>query len=228
MNDVEGSVPCAHCGGRAVSMKRCSRCLSVVYCGRNCQVADWKAHKKACKAASKKNVGLGAASAVRVPNRPRGGQFQRGPQSLAEALTMPVDRSPLEDAVVNNNLSQVRRLLDEGADPFEQDPVVGWIPLDAAIMMGHWDVAREMVQRYPDLVHCRDRRNQTPLHAAVCGHTEQHTEMVVELLRHGADATAQNEDGDTPLDLARKRDAPSTTLNVLEEVARRNSNSNAD
>jgi len=222
MDDVKESVPCAHCGKQLASMKRCSRCLSVVYCGRTCQLADWKAHKKACKTASKQNIGMRAASNVQAPSRPRGGQFRQGPQSLFEALNMPIDNSPLEKAVMNGNLSQVRQLLDEGADPFEQDPVLGWTVLHVAIMRGRWDVARELVQRYPDLVHCRDKRGQTPLHAATCGHTEQHSDLVVELLRHGADATVRNEDGDTPLDVARKRDAPSTTIDVLEVVARRN------
>ena len=30
------------------TMKQCSRCRSVLYCSRDCQKADWKAHKKIC------------------------------------------------------------------------------------------------------------------------------------------------------------------------------------
>ena len=32
------------------STQRCSKCKYVWYCGRECQVADWKSHKKMCKA----------------------------------------------------------------------------------------------------------------------------------------------------------------------------------
>lgn len=44
---------CAACGSAAADLKRCGRCLSVVYCGggKACQHAHWKArggHKDAC------------------------------------------------------------------------------------------------------------------------------------------------------------------------------------
>jgi len=222
----DGIVPCAHCGKGNAPQKRCSRCLSVVYCGRECQVAHWKAHKKACKAASKQNLGgsgSGSAANPRVPGvNPRGGQFYNGPRNLWTALTAPMETSPLEEAAKSGNAKLVQQLLQQGADPFEQDPFLGWRPINLAILAGHLEVVRVMVQKYPDLVHCRDLRQSTPLHAAACGHTEAHAEMVVELLKHGADVACRDEDGKTPLDLARARDAPSTTLDVLEEVLRRN------
>jgi len=39
---------CVQCV-ESVGVMKCSRCLTVAYCGRDCQVAHWKAHKKACK-----------------------------------------------------------------------------------------------------------------------------------------------------------------------------------
>lgn len=38
---------CAHCGTPGAD-KKCARCKTVEYCGRDCQVADWKAHKRVC------------------------------------------------------------------------------------------------------------------------------------------------------------------------------------
>ena len=221
----DGIVPCAHCGKRDSHKKRCSRCLSVVYCGRECQVAHWKAHKKACKAASKQNLGGAGGSGSANPrvtgDKPRGGQFYGGPRNLFTALTAPINNTPLEEAAKSGNAKLVARLLEQGADPFEQDQFLGWRPINMAIMAGHLEVVKVMVRKYPDLVHCRDLRQMTPLHAAACCHTEAHTEMVVEFLRHGADVDCKDEDGKTPLDVARERDAPSTTLDVLEEVVRR-------
>lgn len=44
---------CANCKETAAaknleSLKACSRCKTTLYCGRDCQKADWKAHKKSC------------------------------------------------------------------------------------------------------------------------------------------------------------------------------------
>ena len=51
-SDAQGV--CACCAAQAPSgksLKSCSRCGVVVYCGRDCQIAHWKArHKKNCKA----------------------------------------------------------------------------------------------------------------------------------------------------------------------------------
>mmetsp|Transcript_3458 Transcript_3458/g.4037 ORF Transcript_3458/g.4037 Transcript_3458/m.4037 type:complete len:395 (+) Transcript_3458:74-1258(+) len=39
---------CEHCG-KLEDLMKCSRCNHTHYCGRECQVADWKSHKKDCK-----------------------------------------------------------------------------------------------------------------------------------------------------------------------------------
>ena len=47
---------CAHCGARevhAAHFKRCSACKAVVFCSKDCQLANWPAHKAACKATRK-------------------------------------------------------------------------------------------------------------------------------------------------------------------------------
>lgn len=43
---VAGPPKCALCGEEA--SKRCSRCRNEWYCGRECQVKQWKAHKPVC------------------------------------------------------------------------------------------------------------------------------------------------------------------------------------
>jgi len=40
---------CANCGKREAKMKKCSKCKTVPYCGRECQIADWRAHKARCR-----------------------------------------------------------------------------------------------------------------------------------------------------------------------------------
>ncbi len=43
---------CAACGvwdRTGKSYRRCSRCMGVYYCGKECQTAHWKAHKAECK-----------------------------------------------------------------------------------------------------------------------------------------------------------------------------------
>ena len=41
---------CAHCGkADDGTLKKCTACSQVLYCGRECQKAHWKAHKSECK-----------------------------------------------------------------------------------------------------------------------------------------------------------------------------------
>ncbi len=55
-NAARGLQSCAHCGAREVHVKqfkRCSACKTIAFCSRDCQLANWPAHKAACKAARK-------------------------------------------------------------------------------------------------------------------------------------------------------------------------------
>lgn len=47
---------CNFCGVSGTSQKlvRCTRCKKAWYCGKVCQLADWKAHKKECNLAGQK------------------------------------------------------------------------------------------------------------------------------------------------------------------------------
>jgi len=64
---------CAMCGGVATTM--CSSCKSEKYCGRDCQLQHWKAHKTLCKSIVKKAAttastrgGRSAAVSSRTPS----------------------------------------------------------------------------------------------------------------------------------------------------------------
>lgn len=41
------NVCCNYCG-IIINLKQCSKCKKVRYCGRDCQLKDWKDHKKDC------------------------------------------------------------------------------------------------------------------------------------------------------------------------------------
>jgi len=52
-------VACGNCGKHeepAGSFQKCSNCKVAFYCGRSCQVADWPAHKKACRSVSRSST----------------------------------------------------------------------------------------------------------------------------------------------------------------------------
>jgi hypothetical protein len=64
-NAARGLQSCAHCGAREAHVahfKRCSACKAVVFCCKDCQLANWPTHKAACKAARK--AAADAAGAV--------------------------------------------------------------------------------------------------------------------------------------------------------------------
>ncbi|CAN0111089.1 unnamed protein product [Heterosigma akashiwo] len=45
---TEVTAGCARCGDRLRPLHKCARCRRAAYCGRECQKADWKEHKKVC------------------------------------------------------------------------------------------------------------------------------------------------------------------------------------
>lgn len=47
LGKLNSNFGCELCGKREAS--KCTGCFSVVYCGKECQTADWKDHKKTCK-----------------------------------------------------------------------------------------------------------------------------------------------------------------------------------
>ena len=48
---------CVVCDKGGDSIKKCSKCFSVSYCGRDCQVGDWARHKRLCVPVMVKDFG---------------------------------------------------------------------------------------------------------------------------------------------------------------------------
>ena len=46
---VQSEPSCAHCGIRNMTLRRCSSCNNVYYCGQLCQSFDWQGHQVTCR-----------------------------------------------------------------------------------------------------------------------------------------------------------------------------------
>lgn len=47
---------CNTCKKTDVDLKKCAKCQTTLYCSRDCQKADWKAHKKVCNSNSQNRM----------------------------------------------------------------------------------------------------------------------------------------------------------------------------
>lgn len=110
-------------------------------------------------------------------------------------------QTPLFIAVLRGEPETVEFLLSEKADP-NIATLEGLVPLSQAAKSSRYDIARSLLEqsRVPIDVNRADLQNQTPLHFAV---PSGHRKLVELLLTHGADPTLVNDDGDSPLTLAK-------------------------
>jgi ankyrin repeat protein len=129
--------------------------------------------------------------------------------------------TPLHLAVYMGDKEAAEILLDRGADPNIKDRA-GGTPLHWAVAGGFPDLVELLLERGAD-PNARDNAGNTPLHIASMGHTNEVAETFFELaprlgleypydrldtvrilLEYGADPTAKNNYGQTPIDLALK------------------------
>ncbi|KDR67771.1 hypothetical protein GALMADRAFT_231682 [Galerina marginata CBS 339.88] len=87
---------CAQCKSPN-DLKRCSRCRSVSYCSKQCQIANWKSHKPQCEPVS------GSDLTESPPAR------SQGPQSQGKST------APLVDATLKSSLSSPTQRTDPEA-----------------------------------------------------------------------------------------------------------------
>jgi Ankyrin repeats (3 copies)/Ankyrin repeats (many copies) len=73
------------------------------------------------------------------------------------------------------------------------------VPLYHAARLGFRDLADHLIAHHPEHVNARGGWEQTPMHVATA---EGHTDILLLLLEHGADADGRNRSGQTPLYLA--------------------------
>ncbi|GMT28322.1 hypothetical protein PFISCL1PPCAC_19619, partial [Pristionchus fissidentatus] len=111
------------------------------------------------------------------------------------------------DATSRNDVNEVRRLLDLGADPNSHNED-GLTPLHQCAIDDNVEIMSLLVSRGAD-VNARDTESWTPLHAAACC---AHINVVQMLIEKGANLLAVNADGNMPYDIC----DDDRTLDVIE------------
>ena len=124
-------------------------------------------------------------------------------------------------AAEDGNVSEVRRLVAEGADVNMQGEG-GWSPLHLAAGNGHVEVVATLVELGAD-VNVQTTDGWRPLHLAA---QDGHVEVVTTLMQHGADVHAITINGDTALHCASSAAAVALLLQAGAELHRRNNKGN--
>ncbi|WP_068139453.1 ankyrin repeat domain-containing protein [Roseimaritima ulvae] len=101
------------------------------------------------------------------------------------------------DAIADNDLARLERLIDRGADLNDRQTETGSTPLVTAALHGNLPIARYLIQQGAD-VDATNRDGNAPLHIAafLC-----HTEVVKLLLQHGASTETRSNRGEQPMDV---------------------------
>jgi ankyrin repeat protein len=115
---------------------------------------------------------------------------------------------PLHDAVINGNLEIVCELLNAGAVIDIRDDDEGFTALHWAAMYGHSEIIRELIYRGLS-VNIKNFHGKTALHSISYWEDgfeseddHRNAKIAKELIEHGADINALDNDGETPLVLA--------------------------
>lgn len=140
--------------------------------------------------------------------------------SLALAMGILTSASPvfaqsLIGATFKGDLSQVRTLLDQGADVNGRDNQ-GVTPLHYAAQQGHNEIVELLISRGADVNLGTLKGGHAPIHLAC---SQGQLEAVQLLTKHGADVTKVNQNGDTPLHVAAVDNQPAIATFLLDQKA---------
>ncbi len=128
------------------------------------------------------------------------------------------------DAVLDNNISKVRALLDQNADIEEKDGN-GNTPLNRAADMGRTEICRVLIDKGAD-VNTKNNNGDTPLMSTVgaypaYNYNNDSISIARMLLAKGADMTVKNKQGETAMDIAQMRNKSTIVTMMKEETATR-------
>jgi len=120
-------------------------------------------------------------------------------QPFPQASQRADGKTPLHDAVIENNYDSVKSLLFSG-DAVEVRDTSGNTPLHYAVLADSFEIVKLLLQFGAD-VNAKGQLGRTPLHRAVTTSLPQ-TRVLELLIKEGANSAAQDDKGDTPLHLA--------------------------
>jgi ankyrin repeat protein len=125
------------------------------------------------------------------------------------------DPTPLFGAVKAGQAGSVRTLMDAGADATAGSSTE--TALEYAIWLASVDVVRELVKGGPRTVNGRGPgATESPLHAAIrCKNDDANVSLLQTLIAAGADLSAKDKDGNTPLQMIEKKRAAETLPSYL-------------
>ncbi|KAG2386673.1 hypothetical protein C9374_002417 [Naegleria lovaniensis] len=111
---------CAFCNSHSETMSKCSKCKTVIYCGKQCQIKDWRNHKVFCnslttdytivcdlakaKTIEKKEFfsNLAQSSTYMTRQERNAGKYKDGKKFIVKIQTRELSRSPDEDLTLYN------------------------------------------------------------------------------------------------------------------------------
>lgn len=118
--------------------------------------------------------------------------------NFTEEFSAPGEMTPLMEAVINGDTEEVTRLLEEGANPNEEEPEAGATALIIAADNDQTEAARILLEYGAD-PNKADLYGYTPLMSAVF---MENKEMVELLMDAGADPHLENDEGMTAITYA--------------------------